>query len=137
LDSARHPLPGGSYLPTIAGHRDGCATDCPGTFLYALLPNVIDSVADRIGDCLPFTGIDESVEKYFNIYPNPAADKVWIEYPESGIIRILSIDHHTHREYTFQAGRKPLNISEISAGVYIVELQTPDKILRRKLIISP
>lgn len=33
----RHPDAAGALLPVIAGHRDGCSTECPGDRLYAKL----------------------------------------------------------------------------------------------------
>lgn len=38
--SQRHPDAGGALLPVIAGHREGCATECPGDSLYAGLPDL-------------------------------------------------------------------------------------------------
>lgn len=35
-----HPVSGGDWLPVIAGHRDGCATSCPGDKLYPLLSSL-------------------------------------------------------------------------------------------------
>jgi len=37
------------HLPSIAGHRDGCMTDCPGTALYDHLPQVRRSVERLVG----------------------------------------------------------------------------------------
>jgi hypothetical protein len=38
----------GFVLPHMAGHRDGCATLCPGDLLYPLLPALREGVANRI-----------------------------------------------------------------------------------------
>jgi hypothetical protein len=35
-------------IPTIVGHRDTWSTDCPGDGLYALLPTILENVAQRI-----------------------------------------------------------------------------------------
>lgn len=40
-----HPDNNGSLLPVIAGHRDGCATECPGDSLYATLDALRQGVA--------------------------------------------------------------------------------------------
>jgi N-acetylmuramoyl-L-alanine amidase len=37
------------WLPYIAGHRDAGATDCPGTYLYSVLPGVRRQTAGVIG----------------------------------------------------------------------------------------
>lgn len=44
-------------LFVVSGHQDGCATACPGDMLYALLPNLRDSISYEIenscGNILP------------------------------------------------------------------------------------
>ena len=51
-----HP-PSDEELFVVSGHQDGCATACPGDMLYALLPNLRDSIAYEIenscGNILP------------------------------------------------------------------------------------
>ncbi len=47
LDSAFH-APSGLTLPHICGHRDGCATSCPGDQFYPLLPDLRQFVSDWI-----------------------------------------------------------------------------------------
>ncbi len=47
-------------LPHVAGHRDGCSTDCPGDALYAYLPQVRAATAQLAGPgravTMSFTG---------------------------------------------------------------------------------
>jgi N-acetylmuramoyl-L-alanine amidase len=38
-------------LPVISGHRDGCATSCPGNLLHAALPSIRIAVANRLVAC--------------------------------------------------------------------------------------
>jgi hypothetical protein len=40
-------------LNRISGHRDGCATDCPGTQFYSTLPTLRNEVNTAIGACSP------------------------------------------------------------------------------------
>lgn len=47
LGIAYHPS-SGLELYTISGHRDGCSTECPGDHLYPLLPQLRQSVQNRI-----------------------------------------------------------------------------------------
>jgi N-acetylmuramoyl-L-alanine amidase/Secretion system C-terminal sorting domain len=41
----------GAVLNRISGHRDGCATDCPGTFFYGTLPQLRSAVTAYIDAC--------------------------------------------------------------------------------------
>lgn len=57
--SGLDPLGSGTYvnpitgatktLPTISGHRDWLATECPGAMLYPLLPTIREEVARLVG----------------------------------------------------------------------------------------
>lgn len=42
-----HP-PSDEEIFVVSGHRDGCATACPGDMLYELIPNLRDSIAEEI-----------------------------------------------------------------------------------------
>ncbi|MET1006325.1 MAG: peptidoglycan recognition family protein [Propionibacteriaceae bacterium] len=45
-----NPISGATRtVPTIAGHRDWAATECPGNTFYPLLPAVRQDVADKLG----------------------------------------------------------------------------------------
>jgi len=48
LEDQLHPQASNNQnsLGIIAGHRDGCATECPGDELYAQLPMIKEDVAD-------------------------------------------------------------------------------------------
>jgi len=47
-------------LPTIAGHRDGKSTSCPGQRLYAMLPGIRDRVAPlAVAAGSPFGSVDK------------------------------------------------------------------------------
>lgn len=41
----KHPDNAGSWLNVIAGHRQGCATECPGDKLFARIPAIRDAIA--------------------------------------------------------------------------------------------
>jgi len=46
-----YPHPLNQQLGVIAGHRDGCATECPGNLLYALLDNIREETMQRFTIC--------------------------------------------------------------------------------------
>lgn len=57
----------GKMLPTVIGHRDGCATACPGDFFYPQLTGIRNTLA--LG---PTTGVAEQHEQLsFQLFPNP------------------------------------------------------------------
>jgi hypothetical protein len=59
-------------LNHISGHRDGCATECPGNMTYAQLPALRTAVANQIAACNTPTAIREIPGlRSFRITPNP------------------------------------------------------------------
>src|SRR5690606_12952586 len=64
--SSFHPNNSSTIFPNIAGHRDGCATECPGTHLYNRLSGIRTVVRDQRKNCA------EDVSGELVIYPNPA-----------------------------------------------------------------
>jgi hypothetical protein len=59
-------------LNHISGHRDGCATECPGNMTYAELPALRTAVANHIAACNTPTAIREVPGlRAFRITPNP------------------------------------------------------------------
>jgi len=61
-------------LNHICGHRDGCATECPGTNVYSKLANVRSKVVSNIQACNFTVGVDDlKAEAYrVEVIPNPA-----------------------------------------------------------------
>lgn len=61
-------------LNHICGHRDGCATECPGTNVYSKLANVRSKVVSNIQACNFTVGVDDlKAETYrVEVIPNPA-----------------------------------------------------------------
>lgn len=63
----------GLSLRRISGHRDGCATSCPGNTFYPNLSSIATEVNDYInGGCLLTNLQTIAGLKDFTIYPNPS-----------------------------------------------------------------
>jgi hypothetical protein len=63
----------GLNLNTISGHRDGCATDCPGNQLYPTLPAIRTETNDKVAACNLTTAVPQVTDlQDFKIIPNPA-----------------------------------------------------------------
>ncbi len=59
-------------LNHISGHRDGCATECPGAMTYSEMPALRTAVANQIAACNTPTSIREIPGlRSFRISPNP------------------------------------------------------------------
>jgi N-acetylmuramoyl-L-alanine amidase/Secretion system C-terminal sorting domain len=60
----------GLTLNRISGHRDGCATDCPGNTFYATLPQLRTDVDNTINSCTSVTPCTPSVKVTSTGCPN-------------------------------------------------------------------
>ena len=63
----------GRNLQHISGHRDGCATECPGGTFYGTLAALRTAVSTRMAACSAVTSVP-TIDglKEFRIAPNPA-----------------------------------------------------------------
>jgi hypothetical protein len=86
LGTAAHAA-SGKTLQVISGHRDGtCATDCPGTNLYALMGQIRSGIPTS---CLSGTftaplvlGTEPTPTVTSNVYPNPTTGQSFVvEHP--------------------------------------------------------
>jgi hypothetical protein len=90
------------------------------------------------------TGISSLISQgSINIYPNPAADKVYVKVPDEldGITEISIIDLRGRilvlQNYPSLFGRiSEIELSGISNGIYILKLTTGKKTENRKLVVN-
>ena len=138
--SFKHPVgdPNAIDLKGLAGHRDGCATDCPGQMLYARLNTLrkqTDSLELQCG--VVFAGLPVyNTEKLFHVFPQPATDRLYITGSvQPGGYRILSITGQQVQQGTIAGNFNPLiDISGLKTGVYILDLSSINSAYRQMII---
>ncbi|UII29992.1 N-acetylmuramoyl-L-alanine amidase [Fulvivirga ulvae] len=127
-----HPL--NASLPVIAGHRDGCSTECPGQKTYDRLSEIRYATAETMEAC----GEEESPA--FSLYPNPA----------SSYFKVALSDSEIHKFELYDMRGLPFNISptvvqngvatfstgSLVSGMYILHYQSEGELIKRRLIIS-
>ncbi|MBE9466696.1 MAG: S8 family serine peptidase [Bacteroidetes bacterium] len=81
------------------------------------------------------TGFDNIVNDYsLTIYPNPATEYFTFNSMETGLVKIYNIQGSLIQSNTYHKGSNLIKISDILAGVYLVEIQSGNKTYRRQLI---
>lgn len=129
--------PANASLETIAGHRDGCATECPGDLLYARLGAIRTSVAERVA-----TGCETVAEASDSllVFPIPTLGELSVRLPDSvAVDRVrlydlagkqwdLSVQSESDRELTIDT--RPL-----ATGLYVLHLEGADFDVRRKILV--
>lgn len=125
-----HPL--NSSLPVIAGHRDGCSTECPGQETYELLPQIRTMTAEAVDAC----GEDELL---FAIYPNPAAYYFKVELLEGDSHRFELYDMRglsfKIRPAAIKDKVATFSTGDLASGMYILHYQSQDQLVKRRLVI--
>ncbi|MBL4652153.1 MAG: T9SS type A sorting domain-containing protein [Flavobacteriales bacterium] len=75
----------------------------------------------------------------FNIYPNPASDKVTINFDDNStdyLITIYSIDGKIASNSIVASDQHELYVSEYPNGVYFIEISSEKKTYTEKLVIT-
>lgn len=101
--NSAHPLNGS--LGNIGGHRDGCATDCPGNNTYGLLEDIRLSTAEALSDC----GGNVLVANF-------SVSDTSIMEGETVAFHDLSVGEPDHYAWTFEGGT-PSSSTEASPQV--------------------
>ncbi|MDF9800059.1 hypothetical protein OKW21_005322 [Catalinimonas alkaloidigena] len=136
------PLAGSSHpannnLSVIAGHRNGCATECPGDNLYAMLNDIRLEVEAYLK-----AGCEEEAEALaFNVYPVPAEEKVNFTLPSEQVPEeIWMIDAGGKKfsvsAYLDQEGESwVVDTRLLAAGIYVLQINGSNFEQKRKLLI--
>lgn len=67
-------------LNIVSGHRDGCATECPGDNLYAKLAELRQKIALVCTYTNAFiTAIETPQTQYFKVYPQPSSEFLMVD----------------------------------------------------------
>jgi len=117
-DSSPHPTPTDSDLDHIAGHRQGCATACPGDSVFRVLDSVRVRTERRRKECDQIVGIPRPISQQ---------KKHDIKYRiKNGKLTVLSqFDWYIYSIngtllHTGNANQKKTSL-KLSAGVYIIK----------------
>jgi hypothetical protein len=136
--SSLHPIGNteATMLGVISGHRDGCATDCPGDNVYRLLSQIKMNV---VRACNVLESSDRQIDKNIFIYPQPATDELIFK----ATIPIKSIELYdlTGKKYEQIAMDLPSELVRISLlaypkGIYLLKITQNEHISIRKVLIN-
>ena len=127
----------------ISGHRDGCATSCPGDLIYAQLSTIQQNVKTEIAVCATATN-DLFTEGSFRIAPNPNNGQFQIsavlKEKMDGLPLILSV-YGLDGKAIFEEKidnlsldfNQNIQLPNVAKGVYLVRLRSGDKAFSEKI----
>ena len=141
IDPLANPLheSSGVNLRTISGHRDGCATACPGDQFYPLLDDVAIDLDQTLKNNCPITtslsGANSLDTSPIILYPNPANSLLNIKIPphNTGQFPIkIHIKNTAGQNLFVQQINQPLvdwikiDSSNLPNGLYWLSFSTPN-----------
>ena len=124
-----HPS-SGLNLRQISGHRDGCATECPGNAFYPLLQDVRDGVSDYQQTVCSILAAGEPADPApFTVFPNPVRDLITLQSaaaaPAAFDLEILDARGRVVRHVGFSAGSGlEIPVSNLASGLYYLHWQS-------------
>ena len=116
-DSTLHPVadPNALLLPVVCGHQDGCATDCPGIFVYNKIVNLRLKLAAELLFCLP---INITENNFLKLVATIDQNKLTLR--QKGLLTILNTQGETVLRTATQENQV-LDLSHLPQGIYILK----------------
>ncbi len=129
--------PDQSTINVISGHRDGCATDCPGDNVYKRMQEIRQSV---LAVCNVLADEEVVVRREVAVYPNPARQQLIVELgqweatqlelttPEGRVLATQPVPAGAPRVYA--------QVGHLAAGVYLLRVSGKQGTLVRRLVVE-
>ena len=72
------------------------------------------------------------------VYPNPAVDNVTVALPAdaTGVVTIYNLAGQLVKSVATTDATVSVSVDDLTAGVYTVLVQTPDKVYNQRLIVK-
>ena len=138
--TAIHPVGTGTPLDRIAGHRDGCSTECPGDRFYPLLHDIKLEVQAKTNNCLLSSNVSlQEIEKYeWKISPNPFVNNINISSKDiHNNLKYNILDSHGHVikcVYLGSISENNIDFTEYPSGVYYLQLLSEEHSIVKKIV---
>jgi len=136
LGTIEEPVLGGTPMNSNALVLTSMAFAIPGTAkLDVYAEDRYEHEQYKINYVYDNVGVENDVEALISVYPNPAYDKLFINGLDNATISIISSSGSVILKKSNFSGNV-IDISNISRGVYILDISTnSNKIVRKKIII--
>ncbi|MBK8842114.1 MAG: N-acetylmuramoyl-L-alanine amidase [Saprospiraceae bacterium] len=138
LDSLHHPdTINSDLLPVLAGHRNGCATECPGQLLFDQLPILRLKIADNLTQCAPLSTNVLSENNAIQFIPNPSTGQFQIRMDDNITYNYQLINSTGQLIKSGQIGNMQIiNLEAQKSGIYFLKLYDNKFQKVVKLIVS-
>jgi hypothetical protein len=135
FQSFSHPKTNDPLLGTIAAHKEGCNTVCPGNNVFSILDDIRDEVSQKLDLCST-VGLSE-VESSSMFVVNPANYELIINFDQPVTGELIIMDNFGRKIFD----KKILNLSSFETsvtryetGIYYILFQSSNTTQRLKFI---
>ena len=127
-----HPL--NPRLPVIAGHRDGCATECPGQQVYERLGSFRILTEESIENCR-LSNEEQSVKLYYDL--NNMQVKITTGGKKIFFFKVYDVRGQQINITGIIKDRDQIIIptEQLANGLYILNMEVENRLLKRKFIV--
>lgn len=92
------------------------------------------TISDSLGVSLNPVNVNSIYDSEIIIYPNPTENYMSITVDQKNIKELNIYNHSNKRVFNTTAYNGVLDISKLSAGIYVIEIITSENIIRQKVI---
>jgi hypothetical protein len=137
LGKHAHPL--NTELPSIAGHRDGCSTECPGNALYPLLDTIRNKVLTLFNACGYTVNTAQTIsDNLHKLFIRTLGNQVELD-PGNSSIEFVRLYDLTGRQVYFkdfknEPGEAILKMNFIPKGIFIIICKTSNAYYSEKIL---
>ncbi len=124
----KHPDNSGSLLGTLAGHRDGCSTECPGGKVYAQYESIRECVALRLSEVQEH----EQAAQPFRIEQEGNTVHISSTRGEEFAVNLYGMDGRLLQSGSSTSGTWRIELPR--AGMYILELRSAGGVQRLRVL---
>lgn len=135
----------GKNLEVISGHRNGCATQCPGDAFHPLFTALRQEVDTALNACNGVSSIDlESDFPGLRLFPNPANERILVSWDqatlEEGTVSLFTMQGQAllQQQQQFFPGRPDLELSTalLPDGIYLLQIGVGEATIRKRVMVK-
>ena len=105
-----------------------------GKYTYSVIAKKYSSEAEAVTVVVDVLSVDEIDADRINVYPNPASDVIYVDVDETFNATIYNYQGQIMMKVYDNNGK--IDVSELSNGMYFVEIKTSDSVVVEKVIIK-
>lgn len=104
------------------------ATDCESE--YGLAANSDDDYVS-----VEITSVNENIDDFVNVYPNPAKDKIYIHAQNMTYVSMTNMSGQLVYSGEMNSDEDIIDVSDLQSGIYILNIISDDNIITKKINI--